>query len=319
MVIAGVVLAGLVAAGAVYRFVLRKPVAQSTPTVAAPATAQPTTPAAAESTPQTPNLESQPAAGTNAPSPATDSMSAGTAPTAGNNAVPVSTPATLAKTAKKSPAKPVGPGYTQAHANAEQALAASQYLNPPDSSALFWARKAKGLGDPGAAQIEQQVFTKQMADIAAARQSHLFDQAQAQLYQLASSFPEHAELRQLQDDIHQEQQHYTQQLEEQRRQSELQAQTKKFAVQHKHGTGSSFCTGIITVTADGVAKYDCSTADNGGRCEHVVFPAGSLKEVKLKGDGSLHVASRQQGNYDFSGGDFAMRDAAAALGPLVKH
>jgi hypothetical protein len=193
------------------------------------------------------------------------------------------------------------------------------YLSPPDGSALFWARKAKTLGDPGAAQLEQQVFTKLMSDISAARQSHLYDQAQAQLYQLASSFPEHAELRQMQDDIHKEQQNYTQQVEEQRRQAALQAQTKKFAVQHRHGAGSNFCTGLITITPDGIAKYDCTTADNGGRCEHVIFAAGSLKEVKLKGDGSMHVATRQQGNYDFSGADFAVRDAAAALGPLVKR
>jgi len=158
-----------------------------------------------------------------------------------------------------------------------------------------------------------------MADIGAARQSHLYDQAQAELYQLASSFPEHSELRQMQDDIHQEQQRYTQQAEEQRRQAELQAQTKKFAVQHRHGAGGSFCTGTITVTSDGAAKYDCSTGDSGGRCEHVVFGAGSLKEVKLKGDGSLHVATRGQGNFDFSGAEFALKDAATALGPLVKH
>ena len=132
-------------------------------------------------------------------------------------------------------------------------------------------------------------------------------------------FPEHAELRQMQDDIHQEQQHYTQQIEDQRSQTALQAQTRKFAVQHRHGAGSSFCTGLITITPDGIAKYDCTTADNGGRCEHVVFAAGALKEVKLKGDGSMHVATHQQGNYDFSGADFAVRDAAAALGPLVKR
>jgi len=46
---------------------------------------------------------------------------------------------------------------------------------------------------------------------------------------------------------------------------------------------------------------------------------GSLKEVKLRGDGSLHVASHQQGNFDFTGGDFAVRGAAAALGTLVKR
>jgi len=198
-------------------------------------------------------------------------------------------------------------------------LAASQYLNPPDSSALFWARKAKALGDPGAAQIEQQVFAKQLADVTASRQSHNYEQARAQLYQLASNFPDHTELRQMQDDIQQDQQRYAQQMEEQRHQTELRTQVKKFAVQHRHGTGSSFCTGVITVDPDGVAHYDCSTADSGGRCEHVTFAPGTLKEVKVRGDGSLHVATRQSGNFDFVGSGGSIKDAAAALGPLVKH
>jgi hypothetical protein len=224
-----------------------------------------------------------------------------------------------AKVPKRTPSKQAGPGYAQAHNNAEQALAASQYVDPPESSALFWARKAKALGDPGAAQIEQQVFAKQLADITASRQSHNYDQARAQLYQLATNFPEHTELRQMQDDIQQEQQGHTQQMEEQRRQTELRTQVKKFAVQHRHGTGSSFCTGVITVDPDGVAHYDCSTADSGGRCEHVTFATGTLKEVKVRGDGSLHVATRQSGNFDFVGSGGAIKDAATTLGPLVKH
>jgi hypothetical protein len=320
LILASVAVLVLVAAGAVYKFVLHKPVPQSAPAVESavesPAVAQPTTPAPAESNPVPANADSQPPAGADAQQPpettATDAAPAGNSATTGN-AVPAP-----GRVPKRPPAKPSGSGYAQSHANAEQAMAASQYLNPPDSSGLFWARKAKSQGDPGAAQIEQEIFTRQLADIAAARQSHSYEQAQAQLYQLASSFPEHAELRQMQDDIHQEQQHYTQQLEDQRRQAELQTQTKKFAVQHRHGAGGNFCTGIITISPGG-AKYDCDTADSGGRCEHVTFGSGSLKEVKVRGDGSLHVATRQQGNFDFSGGEFAIKDAAAALGLLVKH
>jgi hypothetical protein len=104
------------------------------------------------------------------------------------------------------------------------------------------------LGDPAAGEIEQRVFAKQMSDVTAARQSHLYDQALAQLYQAASNFPDHTELRSMQDDVHQEQQRYNQQQEEQRRQAELAAQTKKYPAQHRHGTGESFCTGVITIT-----------------------------------------------------------------------
>jgi double zinc ribbon protein len=319
LVITSVVALALVGAGLVYKFVLHKPTVQSTPAVEATVTAQPATSTHVGTSPDTAttNPDAQPPVDAQTQQP-TDATAAGTT-AGGKSQAGENGGAAPARLPKRPPPKPAAPGYAQAHANAEQALAASQYLNPPDGSALFWARKAQTLGDPGAAQIEQQIFTKLMADITAARQSHIYDQAQAQLYQLASNFPDHTELRQMQDDIHREQQRYTTQIAEQRRQAELQAQTKKFAVQHRHGAGSSFCTGIITVTPDGVAKYDCNTADSSGRCEHVTFAAGSLKEVKLKGDGSLHVATRQQGNYDFSGAEFATKDAAATLGSLVNH
>ena len=313
LLIPGVIVLALIALGATYWFVLRKPAAQNVSAVQPPATQQPPASAPAEANPAQTN-DSQPAATTEPPPPA-DATSAGTTP-AGNSAGSAA-PAPPAQ--KRPPAKPAAAGYAQAHKSAEQALAASQYLSPPDSSALFWARKAKALGDPGAAQIEQEIFAKQLSDITASRQGHNYDQARAQLYLLASNFPDHTELRQMQDDIHQEQQKYTQQQEDQRRQAEKATQVKKIAVQHRHGVGSNFCTGIITVNPDGTARYDCTTADGGGRCEHVAFGAGSLKEAKIKGDGSLHVATRQSGNFDFVGGDMNLKDAAAALAPLVSH
>jgi hypothetical protein len=311
LIITSVVVFALVAGGLTYRFVLRKPAGQNPASDETPAAVQPAASAPAETSPEAASSEPQVPATTET-QPSAEGAPAGTAP-AGNAVVPAT------KVSKGAPTKPAGARYAQAHNNAEQALAASQYVNPPDSSALFWARKAKALGDPGAAEIEQQVFAKQLADITASRQNHNYDQARAQLYQLASNFPDHTELRQMQDDIQQDQQRYTQQMAEQSHQAELQAQTKKFAVQHRHGTGSNSCTGIITVSPDGTAKYDCTTADSGGRCEHVAFGMGSLKEVKLRGDGSLHVASHQQGNFDFTGGDFAVRGAAAALAPLIKR
>jgi hypothetical protein len=320
LLVASIVVFSLVAAGLLYRFVLRKPPAtqtvQTTPAAEAPATT--------EGTPDAANPDAQMASTTGDSQPTTDATQPASVPpppgsSAAGNTAGTTTGVATPRTPKRPPAKPTGPGFTQAHANAEQALAAGQLLNPPDSSALFWARKAKSLGDPGAAQIEQQVYSTALADVTSAWQGHNYDGAQAQLYQLASSFPEHTELRSMQDEIHQEQQRYAHQMEEQRRQTELAAQIKKFPAQHRHGTGESFCTGTITTTPDGVGHYDCNTADSKGRCEHVTFGPDSLKEVKIRGDGSLHVATRQQGNFDFTGGDFAMRGSAAALTPLVKH
>jgi len=309
--ITSVVVLALVAGGLTYRFVLRKPAVQNPPTAETPVAMQPPASVPPETTTEPASSESQ--------TPATTETQSAEGSPAGNTPLAGGAAAVPAKVPKRTPSKQAGSGYAQAHNNAEQALAASQYLNPPDSSALFWARKAKALGDPGAAQIEQQVFEKQLADITASRQGHNYEQARAQLYQLASNFPDHSELRQMQDDIQQDQQRNTQQMEEQRHQVELRTEVKKFAVQHRHGTGSSFCTGVITVDPDGVAHYDCSTADSGGRCEHVTFALGTLKEVKVRGDGSLHVATRQSGNFDFIGSGGSIKDAATALGPLVKH
>ena len=302
------------AIGAAYWFVVRKPARTETTTAQSPAqppaVAQPTEaqPSPGQEAQLNPESNTPPPGTDQAPAPATDL----TTPAATSAAVQ---PAHVSKPA----AKPSRPAYAQAHDNAQQALMASRYLDPPDGSALFWARKAKALGDPAAAQMEQQVFAKQMADITGSRQSHNYDQARAQIYQLASSFPDHAELRQLQDDVQKEQQAYTQQQAEQRRQAEMAARIRKIAVQHRHGMGNNFCTGIITVDPDGTAKYDCSTADSGGRCEHVTFGPGSLKEVKMRGDGSLHVATRQQGNFDFVGGDMNLKDALDSLKGLVSH
>jgi hypothetical protein len=300
----------------------RKPTTQNSPIVDAPAAAQPAAPASVEPSSGSTSPESQPLA-TNETQQSAEgtpgsTTPAGTSPAGNTDAAGSGSPAS-ARGSKRPPAKPAGPGYAQAHNNAAQALAAAQYVSPTDSSALFWARKAKGLGDPGAAQIEQEVFAHQLSGIEAARQIHNYDQARALIFELAGYFPDHSELRQMQGDIQQEEQKYTEQQEQQRRQVESQVQTRKFAVQHRHGTGSSFCTGIITIAPDGTARYDCNTADSGGRCEHVAFGAGSLKEVKVRGDGSLHVATRQQGNFDFSGAEFAIKDAATSLGALVKH
>jgi hypothetical protein len=322
LIVGGVAVLVLVAAGLVYKFVLHKSPAERSPLAEAPVAAQPATPAPAEATPGAANPASQQPA-TDVAQPPAEARPAETSPTgptaAGNTEAAGNASPAAARVPKRAPAKPGGSGYAVAHNNAAQALAASQYLSPPDSSALFWARKAKSMGDPAAAQIEQEVFSHQMAGIEAARQNHNYDQARGLIFELAGYFPDHSELRQMQGDVQQEEQKHTQQLDQQRKQTESQTQVKKFAVQHRHGTGSSFCTGIISITPDGTAHYDCSTADSGGRCEHVTFTAGSLKEVKVRGDGSLHVASHQQGNFDFSGAEFAIKDSAAALGALVKR
>jgi tetratricopeptide (TPR) repeat protein len=98
-----------------------------------------------------------------------------------------------------------------------------------------------------------------------------------------------------------------------------------FSVQHRHlnllGSGSEayyYCSGDLTILADGTVKYDCTqTDDPSGRCDHVSIPAGYLKQAKLGYNGALHLASKGQGNFDFFGDPGTLKDALAAITPLI--
>ena len=57
---------------------------------------------------------------------------------------------------------------------------------------------------------------------------------------------------------------------------------------------------MLLVAPDGSARFDCTmTYDPQGRCDHAVFPAGTIKEVKFLRNGLLHVATTRTGNFDF--------------------
>jgi len=110
------------------------------------------------------------------------------------------------------------PPYQQAHEKAEQAFAAERYIDPPDDSALFWARRAGELGDPEAPQIAQQVLSRMAQKVQQARAAHNYDLSVALLTKLAALYPDHPELQRLSLAAQQEQQDYARQLERQRRQ-----------------------------------------------------------------------------------------------------
>jgi hypothetical protein len=100
---------------------------------------------------------------------------------------------------------------------------------------------------------------------------------------------------------------------------------KTFSVRHRHislvGPGSDaiyYCSGDLSVSADGTVRYDCTqTDDPSGRCDHVSIPAGYLKQAKLGSDGALHLASKGQGNYDFFGDPSTVKGALTTLQPLT--
>ena len=100
-----------------------------------------------------------------------------------------------------------------------------------------------------------------------------------------------------------------------------------FSVRHRHSTFfnfqtsdvESYCSGTLSVSPDGTVAYDCSqTEDPSGRCEHLSFAPGSLKQAKIGFAGSLHLESKTQGKFDFYGSRDTLSNALAAIAPQVK-
>jgi len=100
---------------------------------------------------------------------------------------------------------------------------------------------------------------------------------------------------------------------------------QSFSVRHRHislaGPGSDaiyYCSGDLSVSADGSVKYDCTqTDDPSGRCDHISIPAGYLKQAKVGSNGALHLASKGQGNFDFFGDPGTVKEVLAAIAPLT--
>jgi eukaryotic-like serine/threonine-protein kinase len=85
-----------------------------------------------------------------------------------------------------------------------------------------------------------------------------------------------------------------------------QAIVQSFIVKHRHVVGygaqaqTYFCAGALLVKPDGTASYACAaTNDPSKRCEHVVFPPGSIRRLNLGEGGELHVGTASLGNWDF--------------------
>jgi hypothetical protein len=99
-----------------------------------------------------------------------------------------------------------------------------------------------------------------------------------------------------------------------------------FSVRHRHRVmGQNFqmleyyCSGTLSISADGQVAYDCAqTEDPSGRCEHLSFAPGALKEAKIGLGGSLHLASKRQGNVDLYGNADDIKQAQAAIAPLIQ-
>jgi hypothetical protein len=102
-----------------------------------------------------------------------------------------------------------------------------------------------------------------------------------------------------------------------------------FSFRHRHSNAAGwfvqgaqtefYCSGTLTVSPDGTVAYDCAqTEDPSGRCEHVSFAPGALKQVKIGLGGNLHLASKTQGNVDLYGNADDIKQAQAAIAPLIQ-
>lgn len=235
-----------------------------------------------------------------------------------------STPPKNRANSAKQAAAPIPPPYQVAHTHAEEAFAAAQYIEPQNSSALYWARLAGQQGDPTASQIEQHVYEQMKSVVLAQRASRNYDTAVSLLSKLTQLFPDRPELQQMASSITEEQRAYTRQMEQQRKAEELKAQTKEFRLQHRHFMGLQnqnfnpaygYCAGVLRITPDGTAKFDCTQADARGRCDHLTFTAADIRELQLKNNGSLHLVLRS-GNFDFFSSPATLQAAADALHAL---
>src|SRR5260370_777241 len=156
---------------------------------------------------------------------------------------------------------PVVPPYEQAHENAEQALASARYIDPPNDSALHWARTAHQQGDPAGDYIEQQVLERMTATVQAARVARNYELATALLARLIPLFPDHPEPQQMSANVRQDKEAFARQVEQQQKAEELQAQTKQFSLRHRPVVGLGFtpvyayCEWVLKITPDGMHLY----------------------------------------------------------------
>jgi hypothetical protein len=182
--------------------------------------------------------------------------------------------------------------------NAQSAMNAGRLVEPPSDCALYWAQQLKQYGSPQGPIMEKYVLEKVGRQIDGAVSRKNYDAALHDVSKLMQFYPASPELLSLKSQIESEQQ----------RQAEA-AQVRRYVLQHRHviftndgNLVQAYCVGVLVVAPDGAARFDCTvTFDPTGRCDHVVFPRGTIKEVKFSGNGLLHVATNHMGNYDFYG------------------
>jgi hypothetical protein len=216
-------------------------------------------------------------------------------------------------------AQPVAPppDPTVAMLDSARADISTGHLTEPASDcALAWALRAKQAGNVQGAAMESQILDLVGKKIVSERLARNYESAIADVNGLMSFYPGQEQLVSLKGQIEAEQQRVV-----------AEAQLKRFVLQHRHilfaNNGAmmqAYCVGILIVAPDGTARFDCTnTVDPQGRCDHVIFPSGSIKQVKMQKNGSLHVATNRLGNFDFYGAPTDLQGAYDGLTVIAGH
>lgn len=98
-----------------------------------------------------------------------------------------------------------------------------------------------------------------------------------------------------------------------------------FPARHIHynfmdnGHNNYLCPGTLSVFPDGAVGFYCDQSDDPtGQGEQISLASGTLKEAKVNYIGNLHLVSKTQGKFDFSGDRNDLNRALAKIAPLVQ-
>ena len=239
-------------------------------------------------------------------------------PTRQNALVSSESPRTAA-VATPAPAQPIAPppdptmGMLE---NARSDISSGHLTQPSGDCALSWALQAKKAGNTQGAAMESQILDLVGKKVVSERAARNYQSAIADVDGLMSFYPGQEQLASLKAQILNEE-----------RSALAEAQLKKFVLQHRHvlfaNNGAmmqAYCVGVLIIAPDGTARFDCTNSfDPQGRCDHVMFPSGSIKQVKLEKNGSLHVATHRMGNFDFYGVPGDLQGAYDGLTTAAGH
>jgi hypothetical protein len=200
--------------------------------------------------------------------------------------------------------------------NAQAAVSSGRLIAPHNDCALYWAIALEQAGNPQGKTIERTILTTVGQEIDNARAAKNYEVALGDIDRLMVFYPGGAQLVNLRAQIAGEQQQLL-----------LESQLKRYVLQHRHmlftnngQLAQAYCTGVLTLASDGSARFDCTASyDPQGRCDHVLFPAGAIKEVHFLKNGLLHLATAHAGNWDFYGAPGDLQAVYQSIGALARR